>query len=177
MDRDATLVARLKDGDEGALGPLISRHRQSLQYMIYCMVNNLEDAEDLAMETIEEAYFKIDKYVPTYNFSTWLFNIGKNRTIDFIRRKKLNPSGPPPHINFCSPGLTPEQSLIYKQEHERGDKILSKLKKRDREIVEMRCDGCRYEEIANVIGLTPQGARTRFHRARKVIMNKLFQGR
>lgn len=171
MDRDASLVARMKQGDERALGSLISRHRDHLQYFIYCKVNNIEDAEDLFMETIEEAYAKIHKYNPTHKFSTWLFTIGRNRTIDFIRRKDRLPKTAPIVTDFSSSDLTPEQAVIHRQEEAWIERRLSRLKEKDRNIIEMWRDGYRYEIIAQNIGVTPQAARVRVHRSLKQISN------
>lgn len=167
MDKDASLVLRLKQGDERALGLLISRHRDHLQYFIYLMVNNTEDAEDLFMETIMDAYIKIDKYNPVNKFSTWLFTVGKNKTIDFIRRKNKLPKGAPILMDFHSPDPTPEQALMRKQDTLKVDHCLARLKKKDQDIIEMWRDGQRYEVIARTMGMTPQGARTRVHRSLK----------
>lgn len=165
MDRDASLVARMKQGDERALSSLISRHRDHLQYFIYCKVNNIEDAEDLFMETIEEAYAKIHKYNPTHKFSTWLFTIGRNKTTDFIRRKHITPHGDELQPTLALPDPSPEQILIRKQEDIRFNRVLGRLKEKDRKIIEMRLDGHRYEAIAKSMKMTPQGARTRFFRS------------
>ena len=54
------------------------------------MVKTPEDAEDLAIETFHKAFLNLNKYSPNFAFSTWLFKIGTNSTIDFLRKSKLS---------------------------------------------------------------------------------------
>ena len=56
--------------------------------MILKMVNNRTDAEDLMFEAFEKAFTSLNYYSPQFAFSTWLFKIASNNTIDFIRKKK-----------------------------------------------------------------------------------------
>jgi len=169
MDRDASLVIQLRMGDERALSSLISRYRQPLQYFIYCKVNNIEDAEDLFMETIEEAYAKINKYNPTHKFSTWLYTIGRNKTIDFLRYKNRIPNSAPllPILELQEP--SPEQMLINKQYMAILNNGMNKLKEKNRRIIEMRLDGDRFEVIAKSLKLSPIASRTRYHRSIKYL--------
>ena len=56
--------------------------------MILKMVNNRTDAEDLMFEAFEKAFASLNYYSPQCAFSTWLFKIASNNTIDFIRKRK-----------------------------------------------------------------------------------------
>ena len=54
------------------------------------MIRNTDDAEDLTIEAFAKAFKNLHKFKKDYTFSTWLFRIATNNTIDFIRKKKLN---------------------------------------------------------------------------------------
>ena len=88
---DYALVLRVtKENDQRAFGELMERYRDSIFHMINKMVFSSDDAEDLTMETFTKAFNRLHQYTPAFAFSTWLFKIGSNHTIDFIRKKRIN---------------------------------------------------------------------------------------
>ena len=85
---DYKVVKRAITGDEQAYAELFKRYKDSVYFMILKMVNNRTDAEDLMFEAFEKAFTSLNYYSPQFAFSTWLFKIASNNTIDFIRKKK-----------------------------------------------------------------------------------------
>ena len=85
-------VMLAKDGNEKAFAFLLERYRKSLYAMILKMVRNMDDAEDLTMEAFGKAFRNLHRYEAKFAFSTWLFKIGSNHTIDFLRMKRLKTS-------------------------------------------------------------------------------------
>ena len=77
-------------GDELAYNQLMSRYKKSVYHMILKMVRNPEDAEDLTLESFGKAFKNLDRFKKDYTFTTWIFRIATNHTIDFIRKKRLN---------------------------------------------------------------------------------------
>ena len=88
--KDYLLVQRaLNDKDQRAYTELMGRYKDSVFYMLLKMVNNSDDAEDLTIETFSKAFKRLDQYTPQFAFSTWLFKIASNHSIDFIRKKRI----------------------------------------------------------------------------------------
>src|SRR5690554_1807693 len=87
---DVVLIKAAKNGDQSAYTSLMLRYRESIYYLILKMVKSDLDAEDLAIESFEKAFSNLHQYQPTYGFSTWLYRIATNHSIDFIRKKKLS---------------------------------------------------------------------------------------
>lgn len=85
---DYKIVRNAIAGDEKAYGELFKRYKDSVYFMILKMVNNRTDAEDLMFEAFEKAFTSLNYYSPQFAFSTWLFKIASNNTIDFIRKRK-----------------------------------------------------------------------------------------
>lgn len=85
---DYKIVRNAIAGDEKAYGELFKRYKDSVYFMILKMVNNRTDAEDLMFEAFEKAFASLNYYSPQFAFSTWLFKIASNNTIDFIRKKR-----------------------------------------------------------------------------------------
>jgi len=90
-NEDLYLVRKaLENDDKAAYDKLFARYKNGIQYTILQMVHNNEDAEDLTIEAITKAFSKLDKYNQKHAFSTWLYRIAVNHSIDFIRKKRLH---------------------------------------------------------------------------------------
>ena len=90
--RDYVLLRKaLDNNDQKAYAELMSLYRDSIYYMLMKIVKNSDDAEDLTLETFGKAFRYLDKYTPQYAFSTWLFRIAVNNSIDYIRHKNNSP--------------------------------------------------------------------------------------
>jgi RNA polymerase sigma-70 factor (ECF subfamily) len=85
---DQLLVERTQGGDPTAFDELVRRYQPKLLGMLYNMTNNQTDAWDLAMETFEKAYRSIHTFRLDSEFFTWLYRIGYNLTINYIKRNK-----------------------------------------------------------------------------------------
>jgi RNA polymerase sigma-70 factor (ECF subfamily) len=85
---DRVLVERAQAGDPTAFDDLVRRYQPRLLGMLYNMTNNQTDAWDLAMETFEKAYKSIHTFRLDSEFFTWLYRIGFNLTVNFIKRNK-----------------------------------------------------------------------------------------
>jgi len=82
------LVELAKNGDADAYKALVSRYKRSIFSIMFKMIQNTGDAEDLTMEAFTKALMKINLYEDNFAFSTWLFKIAINNCIDHIRRQK-----------------------------------------------------------------------------------------
>jgi len=85
---DRILVERAQGGDPTAFDELVRRYQPRLLGMLYNMTSNQTDAWDLAMETFEKAYSSIHSFRLDAEFYTWLYRIGFNLTVNFIKRNK-----------------------------------------------------------------------------------------
>lgn len=87
--RDAEFVIAAQSGSEKAFSQLMNRYKEALYFMILKMVNNKTDAEDLTIEAFGKAFTNIHHYEIQFAFSTWLFRIAANNTIDHLRKKRV----------------------------------------------------------------------------------------
>lgn len=85
---DARLVEAAHRNDQAAYGELVLRYEQRLIRVIYRFVHNMEMAEDLAQETFLRVYDRLEQFDSSRRFGPWLFRIGVNLTLDYLRRKK-----------------------------------------------------------------------------------------
>lgn len=86
---DEELVASSLDGDEAAFGTLVRRYQRRLTAFLGQLVGNMELARELTQEAFIRAWGALDRFDPSYRFSTWLFRIAHNLGIDHLRRRRL----------------------------------------------------------------------------------------
>jgi RNA polymerase sigma-70 factor (ECF subfamily) len=85
---DARLVDQVRRGDADAFGELVSRYERRLIGVVRRFVPNPEQAEDLAQETFLKVYRRLDQFDPSRRFGPWLFQIGVNLSLDWLRRRR-----------------------------------------------------------------------------------------
>lgn len=85
---DARLVEGARHGDRDAFGELVLRYEARLMQVILRFVQDRELARDLAQETFLRVYQRLNQFDPSRRFAPWLFRIGVNLTLDFLRKRK-----------------------------------------------------------------------------------------
>src|SRR6186713_2788048 len=81
-------IAAARSGDPGAKAWLVRRWQGPVYRYVRRMTGSDEDARDIAQDALVRMLQKIDQYDPRYAFSTWMFGIARNATIDEFRRNK-----------------------------------------------------------------------------------------
>ena len=185
--RDYVLLRKALDhNDQQAYAELMSLYRDSIYYMLIRMVKNKDDAEDLTLMTFGKAFRYLDKYTPKYAFSTWLYRIALNNSIDFLRLKNNMPqyfeedlytSSTTSIIDQSEDNLqrTPEEEVIDKQRLQLLRAAVSELPDKYRKVIELRYyEDLAYEEIAERLGLTLSNVKIQIMRA-KQMLSQLMQ--
>jgi RNA polymerase sigma-70 factor (ECF subfamily) len=178
---DFLLVESAKEGSQKAYAELMQRYKDSIYFMVLKMVNNKDDAMDITVTTFAKAFENLEKYRPDYAFSTWLFRIATNGSIDFIRKKKLQTTS----IDFVSKEnednrafeiksdvLNPEETSIKKQQTEQLKEIIEKLPPRYKTLIILRYyDELSYEEISQQLDLPLGTVKAQLFRGRDLLYN------
>ena len=178
-DQKLVLLA-INENDQNAYAKLLARYKDSIYFMVNKMVNSKIDAEDLTIEAFGKAFNNIEKYNPNYAFSTWLFKIAVNNTIDFIRKKRLkkssldepksNKDGNDYSIDVKSDALDPEETFIKDQRKLLAVNITEKLPEHYRKLIEMRYfKELTYNEIAAKLEMPLGTVKAQLHRAKELL--------
>ena len=88
MDNGASSYRRFLSGDESAFDEIIKAYRESLVFFINRYVNDPMAAEDIAIDTFLELLIHRHRYSGKSSLKTYLFTIGRNKAIDYLRTKK-----------------------------------------------------------------------------------------
>ena len=82
------LVEDVRHGDHGAFEVLVRRYEGRLMSVLLRFVQDRELARDLSQETFLRVYERLDQFDPSRRFGPWLFRIGVNLTLDYLRKRK-----------------------------------------------------------------------------------------
>ncbi len=170
----------VNDNDEQAFAMLMERYRKPVYHMILKMVRNVDDAEDLTIEAFTKAFKNLYKFKKDYTFSTWLFRIATNNSIDFIRKKKLDTmsldssyqdeSGANMTIDVKDKNLNPQEEAIKAQKIEYIQLFVTKLPAKYQRLVRLRYfNELSYEEIAKELEAPLGTVKAQLHRARELL--------
>jgi len=184
LPSDELLVTRILAGDADLYETLIARYERPIVNFIYRMIGDYEQALDLAQEVFFKAYRSLDRFDPTFRFSTWLYRIASNRSIDHLRKQapvllSLNDprdgeQGPEGAIQLKSSTRGPEDLLASRELGEQISLAIDALPAPYRELILLRhLQGMSYEEIARMKRLPLGTVKNRLFRAREILRKKL----
>lgn len=162
---DEELVRRaVNDGDQTAYTILHERYREQLEIFVRDMLASYtDDPADIAQIALFKAFSSLDRYEPSYKFSTWLYNIAKNTAIDALRKQRVNMEH-----GFYGVSKSPEDEYISMQSLSEVMSRIKSLEPKYRQVAELRfIKELAYDEIATLTGLPLNTVRTRIRRARE----------
>jgi RNA polymerase sigma-70 factor (ECF subfamily) len=164
---DYELIQGCLAGDKNLFADLVTRYKNLVYSVILRMVNDREEANDLAQEVFVKIYKNLDKYYPDYKFSTWTIRIATNHVIDY-RRKKHAETVPIEDVEFGLSGEeSPETDYIRREQNEELRRIVGDLPDMYKiPIVLYHEQGLSYQEIADII-----------HEPLSKVKNRIFRGR
>lgn len=185
---DFDLIDRaVKDNDQQAYAALMKRYKKAVYFMILKMIRDADDAEDLTMEAFAKAFRSLHRFKKDYTFSTWLFRIATNNTIDFIRKKKLktmslnntltDDGGNAINIDIEDDDNNPQDEFIRTQRIEMVRIFVDKLPAKYRKLVKLRYfDELSYDEIATELEKPLGTVKAQLHRSRELLY-EIAQGK
>jgi RNA polymerase sigma-70 factor (ECF subfamily) len=155
---------------------LVEAYQSPVYNLCLRMLGERGEAEDAAQESFLRAYRGLRRYDPGRPFGTWLLSIASHYCIDQLRRRRLEfvsvEDEMPPKLE-ADPYPGPEEALTAAQKQEAVSGILGALAPQDRAAIVLRYwYDLSYEEIAAALSLTVPAAKSRLHRARRVLAER-----
>ncbi|MGK7370068.1 MAG: RNA polymerase sigma factor [Candidatus Halalkalibacterium sp. M3_1C_030] len=180
---DDVLVKRAMGGDEQAYSELVDKYQRALYFHILKMIKDKEQVNDLVQEAFVKAFDNLNTYSTNYAFSTWLYRIATNHTIDYLRKKKLKT------LSIDEPVKTrdgemrmqledesagTDRNIIRKQRQNIVQNAIDELPPKYRKVIEMRhMEEKSYQEIADVLDLPLGTVKAHIFRARELLYKAL----
>jgi RNA polymerase sigma-70 factor (ECF subfamily) len=178
------LIGRLKERDEQAFNEIVRQHGDKVFSLVYRMIGNRAEAEDIAQEVFVTVFKTIDGFRGEAKFSTWLLRIAANQCknrIKYLARRATDPDGlddagdvvaaASPHVAPLSGRIDGPDVLLEAAELDGlMQKAIAELDEDQRLLVVLRdVEEMSYEEIGEVTSLPEGTIKSRLHRARMAI--------
>ena len=185
LDPDAALMLRVKQGDREAFTELVEKYKQPVMNLAYRTLRDATEAEDLAQHVFLQVYKSAHRYEISAKFSTWLFTIARNLSLNEIRRRSRHPADsldqhlgqeedqPARQFQDVKAFAAPE-AVLQQELQEKIDEALADLPETQRTAIQLcRQEELSYEDIAEVLGCSLSATKSIIHRAREVLKQRL----
>jgi RNA polymerase sigma-70 factor (ECF subfamily) len=177
---EADLVRRIQAQDEMAFREIVDRYQSKVFSIIYGVLRNRNDAEDIAQQVFSKIYFSIRNFDFRSSLLTWIYKITVNECYDYLRKKRVRKlvyesdfseedaqrmEASDPAIDPASPADTrlAQRDLVTK--------LLSKVSQEDRSLIMLKeVEGHSVEELAQMTGLNENTIKVKLFRTRQKLI-------
>lgn len=176
---DSNLIQQYLKGDGKSLEILVKKYLKPIYGFAYRNVGNSEEAEDITQEVFVKVWKNIKKFDQKKNFKPWIFQIAKNTSIDFLRKKKAVPfsrfENEKGQNSLAENIVAKPLNLI---ENFSDKKVLAEalqlLSNKEQKIISLRhTDGMSFREIAEVYGESINTIKSRYRRTLKALRKNI----
>ncbi|MBL8241673.1 MAG: RNA polymerase sigma factor [Bryobacterales bacterium] len=179
-EEEYTLVRRVQEGDESAFRELVETHQAKVFSIIYGILRNRNDAEDIAQQVFAKVYFSIRNFDFRSSLLTWIYKITVNECYDYLRKKKVRKLVYESDFSeddatimensgvAVDPGLPIDESLAQR---DLAVKLLEKVSEEERSLLLMKeVEGHSVEELAGMTGMNENTIKIKLFRARQKLV-------
>lgn len=181
-EESVRLMLLVRDGDTRAFERLVELHQGAVIGTVYRMLNNLDDAHDIAQQVFIRVWRSAPRYEVTAKFTTWLYTITRNLVFNETRRRSRrrevsieqeNEDDPPKHFaDHSIPGA--DENLAKAEFHDALDKAIAALPEKQRLAVILRGrQDLPYEEICTILKMSLPAVKSLLFRARNDLRKNL----
>ena len=178
MENEKVLIEKARTGDKEAFRRLVEEHQDRLFGLVFSMVHERQQAEDLTQEIFVKAYFALESFKGQSGFYTWLYRIASNHCLDFLRKRRPDqisidrPFSDDSEATFADRLESPssEQPEAALEAPSEAAALLSALDPDQRLILSLReLEGHSYEELAEMLHCPVNTIKSRLNRAREAL--------
>jgi RNA polymerase sigma factor (sigma-70 family) len=183
---DLDFIHAALKGDQSAYKHLMKKYREQIANLIYRIIHHREPVDDLTQEVFIKAFHSLKSFNAEYAFSTWLYKIATNSSIDFIRKKKLSTFSidkpvtmEESDVSFELPDSTfePDRHIMQRQRVVLIEEAINQLPEKYKRVIILRHQEEReYNEIAKMLKLPIGTVKAHIFRARE-LLNKYLRSK
>src|SRR5688572_29934547 len=179
---DAELLSAARGGDKAALEKLIERHQAQVYRFGMKMCRDPEDARDVLQDTLLAMARSVRDFRGASSISTWLYSIARGACIKKRRRSKFAPehessldAADVREQELSDGRARPDEALATKEIERALEAAIEALEPMYREVLVLRdAEGLSAKEVSEVLGLSVEAVKSRLHRARLAIRERVL---
>lgn len=157
---DLELIERIRKGEQPALDILYKRYSSPVYSLVWKILQNSEEAEDVALDVFWQVWRQADRYDPARGAPpAWIFTLARSRAIDRLRSRNrredrtISIDDPNLHFDPLDENASPDQVVSFRQNRDAVRAAMDKLSNVQREAVELAfLKGMTHVEIAEKLG-------------------------
>jgi len=177
-DFDTQLMLQVQEGNRDAASSLIRRNRERIARYVARLVSDRRAVEDLTQDVFLQALTHAEKYQPTAKVVTWLYRIATNVSLNYLKQPAVRRRAPEPPEGYLEVAdrneATPERRLGLDELQQRVSEAILSLPINQRiALTLLQYEGCSYEQISAVLGVTVEAVRSLLMRARRALREQL----
>ena len=179
FEEDNHYIEKIMTGDTSAYAPLVAKHKNLVFSIVLKILNNREDAEEIAQDTFVKAYQSLKTFERKSKFSTWLYRIAYNTAISKTRKKKLETTAIDDHLisNYSTDEIVINVDQLEENEQiNLIERVMKDLPEDDQLLITLfyKAENS-VEEISEITGLSQSNVKVRLHRIRKKMVEQIQQ--
>ena len=171
IDIHAGLIDKCREGDRRSQFEIYKLYYKAMYNICLRIVKNRNDAEDITQEGFISAFSNISTFTGSVTFGAWLKRIVINRSLDFLKKNKLNLIS----IEEVNISEKDDEELDYKKYEAKQIKdAVSQLTDGYRVVASLYLfEGYDHDEIGEILGITSSASRSQLTRAKKKVIELL----
>ena len=174
MDNGASSYRRFLDGDNNGFVEIVRDYKDGLILYLNSFVNNLSVAEELAEDTFVRLGIKKPRFFEKSSFKTWLYAVGRNIAIDYIRKQAKNKTDSLENVSDIADIESLEAFYIKEEEKAAVHRAMNKLKAEYRQVLWLiYFENFSNKEIAKIMKKSVHNIETLTYRARQSLRKEL----
>lgn len=181
--KEAELLHGLRQNDQHAFRLLLNQYRDKIFRVCYGLLNNVEDAEEIAQDVFVEVYRSVHKFKGESTLSTWLYRIAVNKSLNLIKKNKnkswlilmdtLFPQGKTETLRSERANPGPQLILERRESEKKVEEILNRLPENQRiAFVLHKYEDLPHKEIAEIMKVSLPSVESLIFRAKDTLRKK-----
>ena len=179
-NEESALIRRVQKGDELAFREVVDRYQSKVHSVIYGILRNRNDAEDIAQQVFTKVYFSIGSFDSRSSLLTWIYKITVNECYDYLRKRRVRKLVY--ESDFSEEDtlhLTRSEAAVDKHPSVESDlaqrdyvvKLLARVSEEDRSLLLLKeVEGHSVEELAEITGMNQNTIKVKLFRARQKLL-------
>lgn len=172
------LIEEIKSGNKNAFTELVNLYHAQVASLAFKMVNDYDEAADIAQNVFVKMSQNIWRYDSKKKFYTWLYRITINASIDYIRKHKRHRHEPLENVRKAIENLESNPESLFQREKIKGYISQATLSLNDKQrsaFILRDVEGCKIDDVANIMDMPEATVRWYLHRARTKIKKELIK--
>lgn len=174
MDNGASSYLRFLNDDLSGFVEIVEEYKDGLMLFIDSFINDIHISEEAADETFLKLYVKKPRYKSEYSFKTWLYTIGKNTAVNYLKSLKRKNTSPIEDYYYISDETDIEAEYIKDEQNRAVRQAIRGLKKEYAQVIYLVFfEGLSNSEAAEIMGKSNRQVSDLIYRAKKALSVEL----